>query len=416
MRLIEIRQRQFDEFAITHKNRNFYQTSQYGEFMSRNGYKDVYVAMVDYDGKFVAASLILIGRVFPNFKIAYAPRGFLIDFYNFDLVREFTILIKDYLKKNHVISLKIDPPIEYVERDNEGKPILNGKNNLNIINYLGSLGFEHNGFNLYFENKLPRWNSIISNIQNPNEISQTFDQMAKEFIKEGQRKGVIVFKGKKEDIKTFYSLIPKNKKLNYYYKLINIFGNFGMLDIFFTKISIDLFLKNTRSLYEKELIKNSSINDEMQTATNRAEVINRKMESDKLLGIYKNDIAQATKLFDSQKEIILSTSLVIKYGDEIFFFADGINPNYKDFYPNYIMNRVLIEGFAKAGFKKINLNGISGDFNPRNEFYNLFSFKKGFNSTVVEYIGEFDLILNRLKYKIYLATHKSIKNKQKIKN
>ena len=305
MRLIEIKQRQFDEFAITHKNRNFYQTSQYGEFMSRNGYKDLYVAMVDYDGNLVAASLILIGRVFPNFKIAYAPRGFLVDFYDFDQVGKFTSMIKTFLKKKSVIALKIDPPIEYVERDNEGKPILNGRNNLNIINYLGSLGFEHNGFNLYFENKLPRWNSIISDIKNPNDITKTFDLKTKELIKEGKRKGVIVFKGKKEDVKTFYNLIPKNKKLNYYYKLVNIFGNFSMLDIFFTKISVDLFLKNTRSLYEKELIKNSSINNEMQTATNRAEVINRKMESDRLLGIYKNDVAQATKLFDSQKELIL---------------------------------------------------------------------------------------------------------------
>lgn len=409
MRLIEIRQRQFDEYAITHKNRNFYQTSQYGEFMSRNGYKDFYVAMVDYDGNILAASLILIKRVFPNFKIAYAPRGFLIDFYNFDQVGKFTFMIKDYLKKKKVISLKIDPPIKYVERDNEGKPSIDGENNLNIINFLGSLGFEHNGFNLYFENNLPRWNSIISNIEDSNKVLDTFDDRTKEFIKEAERKGVVVFKGKKEDLKLFYSLIPKKKKINYYYKLINIFGNFNMLDIYFTKINVDLFLKNTRSLYEKELIKNSAINDELQTTNNRAEVLNRKMESDKLLGIYKNDVSKATKLFDTEKEIILSTLLIIKYGDEIFFFEEGINPEYRNFYPNYLMYRILIEGFSKAGFKKIHLNGITGDFNPRNEFYNSYLFKKGFNSNVVEYIGEFDLILNRFRYKIYLATHKNIK-------
>ena len=145
MRIAEISQRQFDEYAITHINRNFYQTSQYGEFMSRNGYKDSYIAMLDYDGNIVAATLILIQRVFPNFKIAYSPRGFLIDFYNFDLLGKFVSLIKEYLKKKNVIALKIDPPIEYIERDNNGKPLLNGKNNLNIINYLGSIGFDHTG-------------------------------------------------------------------------------------------------------------------------------------------------------------------------------------------------------------------------------------------------------------------------------
>ncbi len=406
MRLIEIRQRQFDEFAITHKNRNFYQTSQYGEFMSRNGYKDVYVAMVDYDGNLVAASLILIGRVFPNYKMAYAPRGFLIDFYDFDQVGKFTSMIKDYLRKKKVISLKIDPPIEYVERDNEGKPVLNGQNNMNIINYLGSLGYQHNGFNLYFENKLPRWNSVVSNVRKTKSITEIFSPQTRELLEEAERKGVVVFKGKKEDIKTFYSLIKKDKKINYYYKLINIFSNFNMLDIFFTKISVDLFLKNSRSLYEKELIRNAAINNEMQVAENRAEILNKKMESDRLLGIYKNEVSKATNLFDVKKDIILSTSIVIKYGDEIFFLVDGVDEKYKDFYPNHLMTRILIEGFAKAGFNKFHLNGISGDFNPRSNFYNLYSFKKGFGSNVVEYIGEFDLILNRFKYNIYIATHK----------
>ena len=95
-----------------------------------------------------------------------------------------------------------------------------------------------------------------------------------------------------------------------------------------------------------------------------------------------------------------------------------MDPNYKDFYPNYIMNEVLIEGFAKAGFKKINLNGISGDFNPRNEFYSLFSFKKGFNSNVVEYIGEFDLIVNKPFHQLLWTTNKIQKEfyKPAIKN
>lgn len=130
------------------------------------------------------------------------------------------------------------------------------------------------------------------------------------------------------------------------------------------------------------------------------------MESDRLLGIYKNDVTNATKLFNVDKDLILSTCAVIKYGDEIFFYVDGVNENYKDFFPNHLMYKELIEGFAQTGFKKFNLNGISGDFNPKNKFHYLYSFKKGLNPEVVEYIGEFDLVIHKLKYKIYLATHK----------
>lgn len=409
MRIIEIGQRQFDEFAITHKNRNFYQTSQYGEFMSRNGYKDQYVAMMDYDGKMVAAALILVQRVFPNFKIAYSPRGFLVDFYNFDLVGNFVSLLKDYLKKKKIIALKIDPPIEYISRDKDGKPNNNSNNNLNVINYLGSIGFRHTGFNLYFENMLPRWNSVIENITEPQNITNTFDLRTKEYIKEAERKGIIVYKGTKEDLKVFYGLIPKTKKINYYYKLINIFSNFDMIDIFFTKIDPELFLKNSKSVYEKELINNSTITNEMQSSDNRADILSKKMESDRLLGIYKKEVVLATQLFDKKSSVVLSTSAIIKYGDEIFFFANGVDEKYKDFGPDYLLTRVLIEGFAKIGFKKFHLNGISGDFNPKNKYFNLFDYNRGFNSKVVEYIGEFDLVFNKLKYSIYQYTHKDKK-------
>lgn len=406
MRIIELTKRQFDEYAITHKNRVYYQTSQYGVFMSRNGYKDIYVAMLDFDGKIVAAALILIQRVFPNYKIAYSPRGFLIDFYNFDLLSEFVSLLKEYLKKKKIIALKIDPPIEYVKRDKEGKPIPQSSNNINIVNFLGSIGFVHTGFNLYFENTLPRWNSVIDTLNNINNQETDYDYKTREFIKEAERKGIVVYKGTRNDIKTFYNLIPKDKKINYYHKLINIFSNFDMIDLFFTKVSPELLLKNSRAMYEKELIVNSNINQELLTAENRAEVLSRKMESDKLIGIYKKEVVLATQLFDSTENVIISTCAVIKYGDEIFFITSGVDEKYIDFGADYLLTRVMIEGFAKAGFKKVHLNGITGDFNPKNKYFRLFDYNKGFNAKVVEYIGEFNLVLNPLKYSIYKYFHK----------
>ncbi len=406
MRIIEITQRQFDEYAITHRNRIYYQTSQYGVFMSRNGYKDTYIAMLDFDGKIVAAALILVQRVLPNYKIAYSPRGFLIDFYNFDLVGKFVSLLKDYLKSKKIISLKIDPPIEYVKRDKEGTPLPQSANNINIINFLGSVGFVHSGFNLYFENTLPRWGSVIEVTGDPNNQEYDYDYKTKEFIKDAERKGIIVYKGTRDDVKTFYDLIPKNKKINYYYKLVNIFSNFDMIDLFFTKVSPELLLKNSRAMYEKELVNNSNINQELLNSNNRAELLSKKMESDKLLGTYKKEVVLATQLFDSKTSVILSTSAVIKYGDEVFFLASGIDEKYKDFGADYLLTRVLIEGFTKSGFRKFHLHGITGDFNPRSKYYKNFEYNKGFNATVVEYIGEFDLIMSPLKYSIYKYFHK----------
>ena len=43
----------------------------------------------------------------------------------------------------------------------------------------------------------------------------------------------------------------------------------------------------------------------------------------------------------------------------------------------------------------------SPDFDPKDPYYGLYQFKKGFNSNIVEYIGEFDLVINNGVYHAY---------------
>ena len=71
----QIEQNVFDEFAKSHVLRNFYQTSAYGQLMSKNGYTALYIGAFN-DSKLVAASLILCKSIGPNIKYGYAPRGF----------------------------------------------------------------------------------------------------------------------------------------------------------------------------------------------------------------------------------------------------------------------------------------------------------------------------------------------------
>ena len=41
MAIIELSRKEFDEYAINHPYRSFYQTSQYGTLMSKHGYKSL---------------------------------------------------------------------------------------------------------------------------------------------------------------------------------------------------------------------------------------------------------------------------------------------------------------------------------------------------------------------------------------
>ena len=128
---------------------------------------------------------------------------------------------------------------------------------------------------------------------------------------------------------------------------------------------------------------------------------NKKMDSDKLLNSYKNDILFGTKLYRDSKYIIIACNAVIKYGNELFFLIDGINYKFKNFNANHLMKWKIIEEYRKKGYTKFHFNGITGDFTKKNKYNGLFSFKKGFNARVTEYIGEYTFIVNKAKYGLY---------------
>ena len=159
MAIRELSKREFDQYAFNHLYRSFYQTSQYGTLMSKHGYNPLYVALDEY-GEIKAATLVLI-KVQAGIKLGYCPRGYLIDFNDYQLVDDFTHFLKDQLIKQGVVNLIIDPHITHLERDKEGKPIEVKQKGVNISEYLKRIGYQHRGFNLYFENLKPRWNMVL---------------------------------------------------------------------------------------------------------------------------------------------------------------------------------------------------------------------------------------------------------------
>ena len=62
--------------------------------------------------------------------------------------------------------------------------------------------------------------------------------------------------------------------------------------------------------------------------------------------------------------------------------------------------------YNKRGFKYVNLGGVVGEFEAENEYSGLNEMKLGFNATITEYIGEFDMIINNVAYNLYNKLNK----------
>ena len=102
MQIKELKPKQFENFVENNILGNYCQTSAYAKLMEENGYKSLYIGLIDEYNHIIAASLLLIKKLNLIFKYAYAPKGFILDYSNKELIQTFTTKLKDFLKKKRI--------------------------------------------------------------------------------------------------------------------------------------------------------------------------------------------------------------------------------------------------------------------------------------------------------------------------
>ena len=126
-------------------------------------------------------------------------------------------------------------------------------------------------------------------------------------------------------------------------------------------------------------------------------IINAKMNSDKSLLSYKNDIAEASKYLNENIDTYVAGAMVIKYDNRITIQISGFDKELKRYAANYFLYFAILAHY-RGKYKYADLNGIVADFDKDNPYHGLNRFKLGFNPDVYEYIGEFDLVINESVY------------------
>lgn len=397
MQIILLDELKFDAFAINHPNYNFYQSSNYGKFMSKHGYNSYYLGLSDDIGNIKAATLIIVKNdKSEKRKMGYAPRGFLIDWTDSELVREFTTKIKEFLAKRSFTYLKVDPMIVYKEYNGDGS--LKYSNSDDFVKKMQSLGYTHMGYNNGMEASKPRWNSIIKLDPNIISLYNSLSKEARNKIKKAAGNGFKVYKGSNTDISLFYNVLNrKNPPLEYYMDLYQFFNVNNGFEIYFVKLEPVSYVNSSKKMYEEEEQRNSNLNMQMQDFNNpnKDAIINEKLKSDEMLSTYKKNMLEAINLFQKYPSgIIIATLAVIKYGKKVTFFVGASDEDHKNDYPDYLLRWQLAEYFSRGGYESIDYNGMMGMSNTDYDT----TLKKELTNSVVEYVGEFDLVINKKTY------------------
>ena len=420
--LEELTKEEFNEYASKHPLNMFFQSSYWGELKSITGWKHFMVGIKN-DGKIEAATLIL-GKKIPIFNryIYYAPRGFLIDYNNTELLKKFTLEVKKYLKKKKGIFIKINPYLIYQERDINGDIVENGIDNKNVVEELKKLGFIHTGFTINYGKDLePRWISVLD-LEGKTEEGLLKDMRSttRWGINNSYKHGLKLVEIDKSRINEFKKLMEHtgerrgfiDRSEAYYEKMYDAFGKDDKIKIMLVELDIDEYLYNLNNQKQQNLLKQVEAKKKPDSA--KAKRVLKELQSQ-----FESLEKRISNLEKLQKEkgnkIVVAGGLFMTFGTQVVSLFGASYREYMKFNGQFFLNFKMIKYALNNGYKKYNFYGITGEFNEDSEMFGLFDFKRGFNAHVEELIGEFTLITNKFFYKVYNLMFEVYKKTKKMK-
>lgn len=409
LHLKNIEKEEFDEYVKNHKTKShFLQSLSWGEFSkTKKNLIPYYLGLVDDENEIQAATLLLEKKLPLNYTYFYAPRGFVIDFKNKELVRNMTKKVVDFAKKRKAIFVKIDPDL-IKEQTNYLEEVSKNKDYNELFNTLKECGFKHLGFTKNFETMQPRYTFRIDLNQTLEEIENHFSKTTKQRIAKAKKLNTEVSIGTEKDLGEFYHLmtLTEDRKNfisyteDYYNTLYEIFnGNKNSkATLFLGKVHINKTLKVLENDLKKinDQISILPIDNLSKSAKNKLKELTRQKE---------NTTKEIEKYKEYRKQygnvITLSAHMIIEYGDKAWVLYAGNHNILTETYVNYYTYSEHIRYCKEKGIKIYDQFGTIGDLSKDNPCLGLHEFKKKFGGDYVEFIGEWDYITNHFMYFIF---------------
>ena len=96
MKFVELTRDEFIKFSSNYKDSMFFQSPYWIDAKEENGWKGKIVGLKNDKNEIVAGTILLFKKLgIVKRNMVYAPRGFLLDYDNIELLKEFVSKIKD---------------------------------------------------------------------------------------------------------------------------------------------------------------------------------------------------------------------------------------------------------------------------------------------------------------------------------
>lgn len=414
MELVELSKKEFQQFADKHPQISFYQTYYWAELKEKNNWESYYVGLKDKENKIKCGALLLAKNTPLKKKMFYSPRGLLVDYKDKKLLTEFTEQLKKFIKEKNGIFLKIDPYVNYKQRDIDGKIIEDGFDNSDCYQNLIDLGYRHFGFNLYQDTLQPRWMfTTTTKNRTLEEIMKEMDPKTRQLLRKNERLGMTVREIKIDELDKFKKIMEHtserrefiDRPFSYYQNMWETLGKGNMIKVLLAELNTVQIIHNLEEEKEKEIRekKDRLYKKEHNINKMNEEKFEQKQKvSDQNIARIEKKIEEIKKLKEEHGEVItLGGILFLIYGNEVLSLVGGSYHEFMEFQSAYNVHFAGLKYALENNYERYNFYGITGDFNEQNPLYGLYLFKRGFGGQVEELLGEFDLIINKPYYILY---------------
>ncbi|MEQ9763483.1 peptidoglycan bridge formation glycyltransferase FemA/FemB family protein [Streptococcus sp. ZJ151] len=385
---------EFDCFVENHPHGNLLQTSLWGQVKSNWASEQIAFYR---DQELVACASILIKTVMKHVRVAYVPRGPVVDYGNSELVASVFKALKAYARREKFLLLKCDPHVLFDRSD-----VKEVSDRQDLIDRFEKMGFVWSGLTTELKDMAqPRFQA--NKYLNDDTIND-YQKHAKRLIKKASKKGVEIVRGQEDEVKIFSELVlltEKRKQIHlrnydYFQKLKDVYGD--KVVFYFAKIDIEKQLANQKE-HLAQLEK--AIHDTPEHQKNRLKDLKQQEESVRKQIKELDDLAK-----DNPNQLIMAGVLGIRFGSGIELLYASMDERFKHYYPQYLLDAEIFKRSYQEGLQWANMGGVEGNLEG-----GLATFKASFKPTIEEYIGEFNLALNKPLYQLANRLYKIYKKK-----
>ena len=380
--LTDINNEKYTEFIKSHKYGNMMQAIEWSSI--KNTWGAVRVAVSDDEDNIIAAAQVLTRK-----GLWYVPRGPILDYNNKELLGFFLTNLKKFAKTKQAKLVKLDIPIAVKdEKLANFKDVDVDRSNDELIKTFKSYGYNHKGFSLDMSSTIqPRFNTVTK-LEKP--VPDLFSKDTRRLIRDADKKFVEVRRCGKENLDDFlFALACTEKRKNislrgreYFENLLDSFGDNALLYISY--INVEKAIKECHNRKE-------NLEKEIEELGEKSPKKKRTLEeqvagTDKLIALFNG-----LEIEDKSKDQVISAAITIAYGNHAEIIYAGMNEDFAKLPAQYKVFSDTMKKAQEMGISEVSMGGIEGSLND-----SLLGFKSKFSPNIVEYYGEFDLVISHV--------------------